>query len=271
MRLVLLLVLSASLTACGDDGKKVVTSCAVDTDCEDGVCYDSACYTACPDSVATCGADEMCVLKTRDSGDVAVCAAAASVTCDPDAEDPCAEAYSRECRHAKCDPDTLQCTFAELPDNTECWSYKPTPTSEAADPDQPLAGICFHGECRSPCTEGNECDDVCALRFIQQEQLYCVSISELACRVDGFGEESSDACSSVWNHATGVCEFSTSVEGPGTPVAANCGGASPACISEGCTTTCVSDADCAGGTCQGFYSYDALPDDTAIGFFKACR
>ncbi len=271
MRHVILCLVVLSVVACGDDGgKKVVTACAADADCLGGVCFESACYTACTDAVDPCGVDEACVLKTRADGDVALCVAAASIQCV--SHDDCAEVHSRECLHAKCDPDTLTCIFAELPDHSDCWSYEPTATSQAASPEEPLAGICYHGVCRAPCVLDDECPDVCALRFLQQEQVYCVAAAELPCRAEGFGEEFADACSSMWNHADGVCEYSVSTEGPGTGVAAYCPDQPAACISEGCATVCTADADCAEGQhCLGFYSYDSLPDDTAIGFFKACR
>jgi hypothetical protein len=276
MRHVILCLVVLSVVACGDDGgKKVVTACAADADCLGGVCFESACYTACTDAVDPCGVDEACVLKTRADGDVALCVAAASIQCV--SHDDCAEVHSRECLHAKCDPDTLRCIFAELPDHEACFDYDVAGTGTAGGTgDMPLlpenaAGVCFHGVCRKPCSVDNDCPDVCALAFTGDGQLYCVNGADLVCG-DGFPAEFSDACSSVWTREGGTCEFNTSAEGPSTVPAEACDlGATGACITEGCTRTCVSDADCGDGRCVGFYSYDSLPDDTAIGFFKACR
>jgi len=270
MRKLVGLLIVLSLARCGGDDKKVTTtSCAGDADCSGGLCFDSVCYTVCTDSIDPCAEGEACLLRTRDDGDHAICVAAAQVQCAT--HDDCAEVHSRECLHAKCDPDSLVCTFAELPDFSDCFDYVPNATTEAAPPGYPFAGACFHGECQARCTINNDCPDVCALKRIGNDELYCGASAQLACRADGFGEEFADACSSVWKREGSVCEFSFSAEGPGTTVAANCEGGPSACLTEGCAVLCKTDADCPGTTCRGFYSYDSLPDDTGIGFFKACR
>jgi hypothetical protein len=269
MRLSLGFALLLLAAACGDDAKKVTTTtCADDTDCAGGLCFESACFTACPDSVDPCADGTVCVMRTRDDGEHAVCVAAATIQCTT--HDDCAGVHARECLHGKCDPDTLLCTLGELQDFSDCWTYEPTATSEAALPGDELTGTCYHGECRSPCAIDNECTDVCALKSIRREQRYCVTAAELPCRAEGFGEEFGDACSSVWNHADGVCEYSVSTAGP-SPISDNCDASPAACISEGCAALCVSDADCAGKRCLGFYSFDPLTDGTEIGFYKACR
>jgi hypothetical protein len=138
---------------------------------------------------------------------------------------------------------------------------------KAVDPR--IYGVCFHGVCRRPCAIDNDCPDVCALKFTNDDRLFCVNGGDVPCG-DGFPAEFSDKCSSIWTREGGVCEFAVSDEGP-NPVADNCEGGPSACISEGCAKVCKTDADCPEGRCQGFYSFASLPDDTAIGLFKACR
>lgn len=333
MRLTISVLLVLAAAGCGGDDKKVTTAtCADDADCAGGLCFESVCYTACTDSIDPCAQGEACVLRIRDDGEHAVCVAAAQIQCAT--HDDCAEVHSRECLHAKCDPDTLLCTLAELPDATACTSYPGFEGSDWAGSDacpapggfqcpcvdgsactsgscvdtplgplctQPCVdqcpagwecrqvaaggdslfacaavdpnryGVCFHGDCRAPCTLDNDCPEVCALKYIGNDQLYCGLMDQLACQADGFGDEFADACSSIWKRENLVCEFSTSAVGPGTVPANACDGGVSACISEGCALVCKSDADCSVGACVGFYSFDETSDGTGIGFFKACR
>jgi|GEM_PF-3257129 len=114
--LILLLAALLLAAACADDGKKFRKSCGDDTDCAGGVCFEEQCYDACT-SKDDCAADEICVWKSTDGGDVSLCVVAADQAGCTSAGECDGLLRLGDCEEAVCGPSQL-CQAAPLADCT---------------------------------------------------------------------------------------------------------------------------------------------------------
>ena len=148
---VTILALAMTLSACGDGGKKTRTDCTSDGDCQGGVCYAEECYTACT-SRDDCGADETCVWRDDDDGQLSICITAAEQTgCTNDSS---CEGLVRlaACEQAACLTDTGLCGVTSLAECTPedlCGDGRCGPFENCADcaDDCPCDGSCRTGVC----------------------------------------------------------------------------------------------------------------------------
>ena len=115
-----LFLVLALWTSCGDDDAKKAagSSCEADDECSSGVCFESACYTACTEQ-ATCAADEFCVALDRNGAASMICRPqAAHAGCASHAD--CEDLLSGPCDSVRCATDRGLCEVAPVEDGEPC-------------------------------------------------------------------------------------------------------------------------------------------------------
>ena len=138
-----------ALSACAvDDQKTTGQSCASDSECGDGVCFDTTCYSACT-SQEDCAGEAFCVQhKTEDDQHVNICETASDFSGCATDETVCDTLVAAPCEEVGCDAEAGLCAFSALPDGEAC------ETVEGYD------GICGAGICVcTPSCEGRDCGE----------------------------------------------------------------------------------------------------------------
>ena len=102
-----------------EEHRKTTGSCASDSECEGGICFESECCTVCA-AQHVCGAGEHCVVETNEDGEeVRICQSASSHTgCGDDAD--CAGLVAGPCERISCDVAVGTCAVDPAPEGLAC-------------------------------------------------------------------------------------------------------------------------------------------------------
>lgn len=142
------LLFSLTLASCDEEGqqRRVTNTCAGDSDCDGGVCFDAACFVACTRQ-SDCEDNEFCATQTSSTGETADLCVSASAFAGCASDEDCAPIVTEACGAATCDLNSELCEISLVEPGTAC-------TTEAG-----AEGACAEGQCVEPQEPPDPCAD----------------------------------------------------------------------------------------------------------------